>query len=270
MRGKKLHTVCEQAVCPNLAECWRRGAATFLILGETCTRNCAFCAVKSAKPPFEPPDPGEPGRLAEAAAAMGLSHVVITSVTRDDLEDGGALVFAEAVRQVRGRLPGCAVEVLIPDFRGARAALATVLDAGPEILGHNLETVARLYGVARPGADYGRSLGLLRLAKELSPSTLTKSGLMVGLGEAWGELLEAMSDLRASGCDILTLGQYLRPSKAHLPVARYYTPEEFVLLKDAALRLGFRWVESGPLVRSSYHADEQVRESRAVTRTPPG
>ncbi len=260
MRGKALNTVCEQAVCPNMAECWGAGTATFLILGDTCTRNCAFCAVKSGEPETVEPDPGEPVRLAEAAASMRLRHVVITSVTRDDLADGGASAFAEAVRQVRGRLPSCTIEVLIPDFLGERRALAQVLDARPEILGHNIETVSSLYRTVRPQAVYARSLNFLRTAKELNPSGLIKSGLMVGLGEEWEELLETISDLRGAGCDILTIGQYLRPGKGRHPVVRYYTPEEFGMLKDAAARLGFRGVESGPLVRSSYHAETQARQ----------
>lgn len=258
MRTSSLHTVCEEAMCPNLAECWGCGTATFLILGDTCTRRCGFCAVKTGSPEGRIKT-DEAARVAEAVAAMQLNHVVITSVTRDDLEDGGAKVFAQTIAALHVRAPGCTVEVLIPDFKGAREALGKVLSAGPQILGHNLETVPRLYGQARPQALYHRSLDVLKTAKELDASVLTKSGFMVGLGETWDELLDVMRDLRKARCEILTVGQYLRPSRNHLPVVRYYTPEEFDALKEAGYARGFRWVESGPLVRSSYHADAQVR-----------
>jgi lipoyl synthase len=260
MRGKALHTVCEAALCPNMAECWDQGTATFLILGEVCTRNCAFCAVKSGKPQVTATDPDEPARVAAAAATMQLHHVVVTSVSRDDLPDGGAAVFAATVRELHATLAGCSVEVLIPDFLGDRHALAVVMEALPEILGHNVETVPRLYPGVRPQASYRRSLRVLRTAKQLNPSTVTKSGIMVGLGESWGELLAVMSDLREAACDILTVGQYLRPGRSHAAVARYYPPEEFAALQAAGLAAGFRWVESGPLVRSSYHAAAQAGE----------
>ena len=257
MRRKTLHTVCEEAMCPNLAECWGHGTATFLILGDVCTRSCSFCAVKVGRP--EPVDEEEPARVAEAVAAMNLRHAVVTSVNRDDLPDGGAAIFAETIRQIRARVPNCTVEVLIPDFKGDRQALATVMDARPDILDHNVETVPRLYPQVRPQAKYQRSLRVLRTAKELTPNALTKSGIMVGLGETWDELLAVMADLRAVDCDILTIGQYLRPTRTHLPVVRYYTPDEFEALREAGYAVGFRWVESGPLVRSSYHADAQAR-----------
>jgi lipoyl synthase len=260
MRNKALHTVCEAALCPNMAECWGHGTATFLILGEVCTRNCAFCAVKQGKPLFAAGDPEEPARLAAAVAAMQLHHVVVTSVTRDDLPDGGAGLFAATIRAVQATLPSCSVEVLIPDFLGDRHALAVVMEARPEILGHNVETVPRLYPGVRPQANYQRSLEVLSSAKQLNPKAITKSGIMVGLGETRRELAEVMGDLRKANCDILTVGQYLRPSRNHIPVGRYYTPEEFAALQAAALSVGFRWVESGPLVRSSYRAAAQARE----------
>jgi lipoic acid synthetase len=255
MRGLDLHTVCEEAHCPNLGECWNRGTATFMILGDVCTRACGFCAVKTGLPEL-PPDPLEAVRVADAVARMGLRHAVITSVNRDDQRDGGARVFADCIRHIRARVPGCAVEVLIPDFKGEWAALDIVLEARPDILNHNTETVPRLYRTVRPGAKYERSLELLRRSKE--SGLLTKSGLMVGLGEEWDELLDAIRQIRASGTDILTVGQYLRPTPDHLPVMRYYTPEEFVRLKELAVAMGYPHVESGPMVRSSYHADEQV------------
>jgi len=262
MRSKSLHTVCEEARCPNMAECWGCGTATFLILGDTCTRRCRFCAVKTGNP-HEVVNRGEADEVAQAVSAMSLNHVVVTSVTRDDLDDGGATIFAQTIAAIHGRAPGCTVEVLIPDFQGARESLKVVINGAPEILGHNMETVARLYREVRPQAIYHRSLHVLKAAKELDPSGLTKSGFMVGLGETWDELLELMDDLREARCDILTVGQYLRPSQAHLPVFRYYTPEEFEALAEAGYERGFRWVESGPLVRSSYHADAQARELRS-------
>ena len=255
MRDLGLHTVCEEAHCPNLGECWNRGTATFMILGDVCTRACGFCAVKTGLPEL-PPDPLEALRVADAVARMGLRHAVITSVNRDDRPDGGAPVFADCIRQIRARVPGCAVEVLIPDFKGEWAALDVVLAARPDILNHNTETVPRLYRTVRSGARFDRSLEVLRRSKQAG--LLTKSGLMVGLGEEWDELLEAIRQIREAGTDVLTVGQYLRPTADHLPVLRYYTPEEFGRIKDFALGLGYGHVESGPLVRSSYHADEHV------------
>jgi lipoic acid synthetase len=255
MRALDLHTVCEEARCPNIGDCWNRGTATFMILGDVCTRACGFCAVKTGLP-TAPPDPHEPERLADAVARMGLRHAVITSVNRDDQRDGGAAVFAACVRAVRARVPGCAVEVLIPDFKGAADALQVVLDARPDILNHNTETVPRLYRQVRPGARFERSLELLRRAK--AAGLLTKSGIMVGLGEERAEVSATLGAIRAAGTDVLTVGQYLRPSLSHLPIRRYYAPQEFAEIKDEALALGFAHVESAPLVRSSYHADEQV------------
>jgi lipoic acid synthetase len=255
MRGLDLHTVCEEARCPNLGECWNRGTATFMILGDVCTRACGFCAVKTGLP-GEPPDPGEPSRVADAVARMGLRHAVITSVNRDDQPDGGASVFVAVIREIRSRVPGCAVEVLIPDFKGHWPALDLVVAARPDILNHNTETVPRLYRRVRPGASFERSLELLRRSKR--SGLLTKSGIMVGLGEEWDEVLETIRRIREAGTDILTVGQYLRPSLQHLPVLRYYAPDEFASIKEHALALGYPHVESGPLVRSSYHAEEQV------------
>lgn len=255
MRGLSLHTVCEEAHCPNLGECWNRGTATFMILGDVCTRACGFCAVKTGLPEA-PPDALEPLRVADAVQRLGLRHAVITSVNRDDQPDGGAAIFAACIRQIRARVPGCAIEVLIPDMKGAWSALDVILAARPDILNHNTETVARLYRTVRPGANFGRSLELL--ARSKAAGLLTKSGLMVGLGEERAELEDAIRSIRDAGTDILTVGQYLRPSADHLPVLRYYTPEEFVELKEFARGLGFSHVESGPLVRSSYHAEEQV------------
>ena len=242
--GLRLHTVCEEAHCPNIGECWEHRAATFMILGDVCTRNCAYCAVAHGTPVAL--DEGEPRRLAEAVAAMGMRHIVVTSVDRDDLPNGGAEQFAAVVRETRERAPGTSVELLIPDFKGSEAALRIVVEARPDILNHNLETVSRLYRIARPGGRYDRALELLARAKAMDPSLLAKSGLMVGLGEQWDELLTAIRDLRAVGCEILTLGQYLRPSRTHLPVARFYTPDEFGQLKDFAEGLGYRHVESAP------------------------
>jgi lipoic acid synthetase len=256
MANLRLHTVCEEAHCPNIGECWHHGTATFMILGDVCTRACRYCAVAHGRP--DPLDLGEPRRVADAVAAMQLRYVVITSVDRDDLGDGGAGVFASTIREIRSRVPDCRVEVLIPDFKGSEAALETVLDAQPDILNHNTETVPRLYRIARPGGRYQRTLELLDRARRYAPAIPTKSGLMVGLGEEWNEILEVLADLHEVGCRILTLGQYLSPSAAHLPVARYYHPDEFAMLKATALSLGFGHVESGPLVRSSYHAHEQT------------
>lgn len=256
MREQELNTVCEEARCPNIGDCWSRGTATFMILGDTCTRSCGFCAVKTGRPGTL--DREEPRRVALAIQRLGLRHAVITSVNRDELADGGAGIFAETIEWSRRLSPDTTFEVLIPDFKGDWAALRTVLGARPEILNHNTETVPRLYSVVRPQARYERSLELLRTARELDPGTLTKSGLMVGLGETSAELLTVFRDLRDSAVDILTVGQYLQPTPAHLPVARYWTPEEFEELKTAAIGMGFKHVECGPLVRSSYHAEEQV------------
>ncbi len=261
MRDLKLHTVCEEAHCPNIGECWEHKAATFMILGDVCTRNCAYCAVAHGTPTSL--DAGEPQRLADAVAQMDLKHVVITSVDRDDLPNGGAEVFAECIAEIRRRLPETSIEVLIPDFKGNADALRIVVDARPDILNHNLETIARLYRIARPGGRYPRALELLERAKDMNPVLLTKSGLICGLGEDWDELLAAMRDLRAARVDIVTIGQYLRPSDQHLPIARWYTPDEFAELKRYGITLGFRHVESGPLVRSSYHAWEQVEAATA-------
>ena len=260
MRDLKLHTVCEEAHCPNIGECWEHKAATFMILGDVCTRNCAYCAVAHGTPTAL--DADEPVRLAEAVAQMGLRHVVITSVDRDDLPNGGAEIFAACIAEIRRRLPETSIEVLIPDFKGNPTALRIVVEAKPDILNHNLETIERLYRIARPGGRYPRALELLRRAKELDAGMLTKSGIICGLGEDWDELLGAMRDVRAQGVDILTLGQYLRPSDQHLPIARWYTPDEFAELKRFGLTLGYRHVEAGPLVRSSYHAWEQVEAAK--------
>jgi len=262
MRGLKLHTVCEEAHCPNIGECWEHHAATFMILGDVCTRNCAYCAVAHGTP--GPLDLDEPARLADAVAQMGLKHVVITSVDRDDLPHGGAEIFAGCIAEIRRRLPQPSVEVLIPDFKGDAEALRIVVQARPDILNHNLETIERLYRIARPGGRYARALELLRCAKRMAPDLVTKSGLICGLGEEWDELLVAMRDLHGQGVEILTLGQYLRPSAEHLPIARWYTPEEFAELKRLGLAMGFRHVESGPLVRSSYHAWEQAAAAAAA------
>jgi lipoic acid synthetase len=267
MQGLGLHTVCEEAHCPNLGECWGRGTATFMILGDVCTRACGFCAVKTGLP-GAPPDPDEPRRVAEAAARMGLGHAVVTSVDRDDQKDGGASIFAATIRAIRARVPGCSVEVLIPDFKGRWDALALVLEARPDILNHNVETVPRLYRRARAGASFRRSLELLRRSKE--SALLTKSGVMVGLGEERAELEQTIREIRGAGTDILTVGQYLRPSSQHLPVVRFYAPEEFAELRAFALGLGYAHVESGALVRSSYHAEEHVpSSSRGALRRAP-
>lgn len=259
MRSKTLHTVCEEARCPNIYECWSSRTATFMILGDICTRNCRFCAVKTGLPTEL--DLKEPERVAEAVEQMGLTHVVVTSVARDDLADGGASIFAETIRAIRRRRPHCNVEVLIPDFQGDWSSLQIVLDANPAVLNHNVETVRRLSDRVRSKAKYDRSLQLLGKSKELKPHIPTKSSIMVGVGEKFEEILETMDDLRGVGVDILTIGQYLRPSAHHLPVDRYYTPEEFEILKAEGKKRGFRHVESGPLVRSSYHAHEQVKSA---------
>jgi lipoic acid synthetase len=256
LRRAALHTVCEEAACPNIGECFEAGTATFLILGDVCTRACRFCAIAAGRP--QPVDVEEPRRVAETVALLGLRHAVVTSVTRDDLPDGGAGAVAATIREVRRLSPSTAVEVLIPDLRGDWTALAMIADAGPDILNHNVETVPRLYRSVRPQAVYTRSLELLRRSKGLRPEMPTKSGVMVGLGEEPAEIRKVMADLRDAGCDILTLGQYLRPSVKHLPVARFYPPEEFDELAAEARSLGFRHVESGPLVRSSYRAGRQT------------
>jgi lipoic acid synthetase len=252
MNELRLHTVCQEAHCPNLGECWANKTATLMLLGDTCTRNCSFCAVTHGRPLAV--DPDEPRRVAEAVARLGLHHVVVTSVNRDDLPDGGAAHFAETARAIKACLPDCRVEVLIPDFQGNLVAVQTVLDSPIDILNHNMETVPRLYRRVRPGAHYQRSLSVLEQVGRCGADCLSKAGLMLGLGEEHAELAMVFEDLRRVGCDILTLGQYLRPSADHLPVERYVTPEEFGELRDEALSLGFRHVESGPLVRSSYHA----------------
>jgi lipoic acid synthetase len=257
MRSKALHTVCEEARCPNMGECWGAGTATFLMMGDTCTRSCGFCDIKTGMP--APLDWGEPLRIAAAVQAMNLRHVVITSVNRDERFDGGAPIFAMVIRAIRRAQPGCSIEVLIPDFKGNRAALNIVMLAQPEILNHNVETVPRLFSKVQPQDQYDWALTTLRQAKELDPLVLTKSGIMLGLGETYEEVQAVMRDLAGVGVDILTLGQYLQPSRLHLPIARYYEPAEFDSLKQYGLDLGFKWVESGPLVRSSYHADQQVR-----------
>jgi len=255
-RSLALNTVCESAHCPNIGECWHHKTATFMMLGNLCTRRCGFCAVPKGRP--EPIDFDEPRRVAEAVANLGLLHAVVTSVNRDDDLVGGARAFALVVEEIRRQAPNCRVEVLIPDFQGNREAIRTVVNARPEVLNHNTESVPRLYRVVRSGARYERSLELLRYANELYPAGITKSGVMVGLGEETAELLEVFRDLAAVHCDILTIGQYLRPSRDHLPMARLYSPREFAELKTEALKMGFRHVESGPLVRSSYHAHEQA------------
>jgi lipoic acid synthetase len=262
MRGENLHTVCEEAHCPNIGECWGAGTATFMILGDTCTRACAFCAVKTGRPTWL--DEDEPRRVAESIARLGLVHAVITSVDRDDLADGGAHIFAATIRQTRALCPNTSIEVLIPDFQGNWEALEMVMQAQPEILNHNVETVRRLYRRVRPKADLDQSLELLRRARKLDPGTQSKTGFMVGLGEERDEILELMTLIREAGVEILTIGQYLRPSLKHHELVRYYHPDEFDALKAEAQAMGFRWVESGPLVRSSYHAERQVDRDRLV------
>jgi len=262
MRGQALHTVCEEARCPNIGDCWERRTATFLVLGNVCTRNCHYCAIMHGLPTEL--DHEEPGRVAGAVTAMGLRHAVITSVNRDDLADGGAAIFAATIRQIHQTTPDCTVEVLIPDFKGDADALQVVLEAGPEILNHNIESVPRIFRVVRHGGDYQRSLELLRRVKEWGYTPFTKSGIIVGMGETWDELLGTLNDLRMVDCDILTVGQYLQPSRDYHPIDRYYTPDEFATLKRIGLEKGFKYVESGPLVRSSYHADEQASAVRAL------
>jgi len=264
MRSKSLHTVCEEARCPNLGECWGSGTATFLLMGDTCTRSCGFCDIKTGRP--SPLDWLEPERVARAVQAMDLRHAVITSVNRDERPDGGAPIFALVIRRIRQLQPGCSVEVLIPDFKGSPEALGIVMAARPEILNHNVETVPRLFRKVQPQDRYEWAQATLSNAKRLEPDALTKSGIMLGLGETLEEVKAVMGDLRDWGVDILTIGQYLQPTKQHLPIERYYTLEEFAELKRYGLEIGFRWVESGPLVRSSYHAEQQVRALSAVHR----
>jgi lipoyl synthase len=257
MRELDLHSVCEEAHCPNVGECWEHGTATFMILGDVCTRNCAYCAVAHGRPPKY--DIAEPYRVAQAISQMGLQHAVVTSVDRDDLPDFGAWVFAETIRQIHERIPGCSVEVLVPDFQGNEDSIRTVLEAGPEIYNHNTETVPRLYKKARPGGRYPRVMEIFRYAKRIAPDIPTKTGMILGMGETIEEVVAVMRDLREVDVDILTLGQYLRPSDAHITLDRYYTPAEFRKLYEIGMEMGFRHVESGPLVRSSYHAWEQVQ-----------
>lgn len=257
MRYLNLHTVCEEAHCPNIGECWEHGTATFMVLGDVCTRNCAYCAVAHGRPPAY--DVAEPARVGEAVAELKLRHAVITSVDRDDLPDFGAYIFAETIRQIKGQLPDCSVEVLVPDFQGNRDSIAAVLEAGPDIYNHNTETVPRLYKKCRPGGRYPRVMEIFRTAKQLAPHIPTKTGMILGMGETLEEVELVMRDLREVDVDILTLGQYLRPSESHIPLDRYVTPAEFRQLYDVGMSLGFRHVESGPLVRSSYHAWEQVQ-----------
>ncbi|MGD2144104.1 MAG: lipoyl synthase [Anaerolineae bacterium] len=264
MRAKGLHTVCEEAHCPNIGECWGNRTATFLILGDTCTRNCRFCNVKTGRP--DPLDPEEAEHVAQAVRAMGLKHAVITSVDRDDLPDGGASVFAAVIRRVRELQPGCTVEVLIPDFRGESEPLRGVMVQRPDILNHNVETVPRLFPTVQPQCRYEWSLDVLGNAKELWPDAVTKSGFMVGLGETVDEVLDVMSDLRDVDVDVLIIGQYLQPSREHAPIERYYKPEEFEMFEERGYEMGFRWVESAPLVRSSYNAEAQARELARCAR----
>jgi lipoic acid synthetase len=264
MRAKSLNTVCEEAMCPNIGDCWGRGTATFLMMGDVCTRTCGFCDIKRGVP--NALDWAEPERIAQAVKAMGLRHSVITSVNRDDRKDGGAPIFAMVIRRVRELQPGCSVEVLIPDFKGSLEALKMVMDARPEILNHNVETVPRLFKRVQPQDNYAWTKAILGNAKKMDPEVLTKSGIMLGLGETLDEVKDVMRDLAALQVDILTIGQYLQPSRMHLPIARYVHPEEFAELKAFGLEIGFQWVESGPLVRSSYHAEEQVRALSVVHR----
>lgn len=261
MRKRSLHTVCEEAHCPNIGECWEHRTATFMILGRVCTRACRFCAITTGLPVGL--DREEPERVADAVEKLGLRHVVVTSVARDELPDGGAAIFAETIRAIRRRLPTCTVEVLIPDLEGSAASLQIVMDARPDILNHNIETVERLQRKVRAKAFYERSLEVLRRAKEMVPGSMTKSGMMLGLGETREEIREALRDLRAIDCDIVTIGQYLRPSEYHLPIVRYVPPAEFAEIKAEGMAMGFKHVESGPLVRSSYHAHEQVQRATA-------
>ena len=263
MREQSLHTVCEEAHCPNIGECWDQGTATFMILGDICTRACLYCAVTTGRPTGI--DLQEPARLAKTVKEIGLDYCVITSVNRDELADGGAFIFASCIKKIREEAPACKVEVLIPDFAGSWPALRKVMDAGPDVLNHNIESVSRVFKKVRPKGDYQMSLELLAKAKEMAPGTVTKSGIIVGMGERQDELLETMADLRRVDCDLLTIGQYLRPSRKHLPIDRFYTPAEFDQLKEAGQAMGFKHVASGPLVRSSYHAGEQHAAAQSAT-----
>ena len=265
VREHQLHTVCEEAMCPNIGECWNQRSATFMLLGQTCTRSCGFCAVHTGRP--GPIDEDEPERVADAIATLNLRYAVITSVNRDDVHNGGSHIFAATIRAVRRRLPDCHVEVLIPDFKGNWDALAEVVEARPDVLNHNLESIARLYDRVRPQAKYERSLALLARTKQLDPAMTTKSGIMVGLGEDMDELIDTLHDLRQSQCDLITIGQYLRPSPKHLPVVRYYPPEDFAELKRQGEAMGFAHVASGPLVRSSYHAADQASAAQEKGRS---
>ena len=267
LRESNLHTVCEEAQCPNIGDCWDRKSATFMILGDVCTRACTYCAVDTGTPPVKT-DITEPVRLAETVESLGLKYVVITSVDRDDLPDGGAFMFAQSIRQIRNRLPDCKVEVLIPDFQGNLSALQKVITASPDTLNHNIETVRRVFKRVRAKGDYDLSLELLLRSKNLLHNGVTKSGMMVGLGETWDEIVETMKDLRFVECDLLTIGQYIRPSENHVPLSKWYTPAEFDELKNIGLELGFKHVASGPLVRSSYHADEQYETAMKAQKIP--
>jgi lipoic acid synthetase len=262
MRDLDLHTVCEEAMCPNLGECWEAREATFLILGDRCTRRCGFCDVMTARP--EPVDEGEPARIAEAVRAMGLRHVVVTGVARDDLPDGGAAIWAAAIRAIRGTVPGCSVEVLPTDFKGGERDIAKVIEAEPDVFAHNLETVRRLHDRIRPAFGYDRSLDVLRTSKRLRAGQITKSNLILGMGETGGEVTEALKDLRDADCDLVTMGQYLRPTGLHLPVDRWVTPEEFAAHKREGEAMGIPHIEAGPLVRSSYHAGAQLQRAAAA------
>ena len=264
MRSKQLHTVCEEAHCPNIGECWGAGTATFLILGDICTRSCGFCDIKTGRPLAL--DWAEPMRVAQAVQSMNLQHVVITSVNRDEREDGGAPIFAQCIQRIREVQPDCSIEVLIPDFKGSRANLQTVMEARPEILNHNVETVARLFKKVQPQDKYEWAMTTLRHAKQMDAEVLTKSGIMLGLGETWDEIVAVMQDVVDCGVDILTIGQYLQPSRNHLPIEKYYHPDEFEQLRQIGYEMGFRWVESGPLVRSSYRAAQQVAELSTMKR----
>ena len=255
LRDAELHTVCEEAQCPNIGECWERRSATFMILGDICTRRCHYCAVTTGRPTGI--DIMEPDRLARTVKHMGLKYCVITSVNRDDLADGGAFIFAMCIRKIKQEMPDCKVEVLIPDFDGSLPALKTAVNAGPDVLNHNIESCKRVFPKVRPKGDYQRSLELLARVKEIDPTMPTKSGIIVGMGEDFNEVVDTMKDLRSAGCELLTIGQYLRPSEVHVPISRFYTPAEFAELRDIGVSLGFKHVASGPLVRSSYHADEQ-------------
>ncbi|MCZ7546030.1 MAG: lipoyl synthase [Anaerolineae bacterium] len=267
MRSKSLNTVCEEARCPNIGECWGHGTATFLMMGDICTRSCGFCDIATGRP--RPMDWQEPNRVAEAVRQMNLRHVVITSVNRDERKDGGAPIFAMVIKRIRQVQPGCSIEVLIPDFKGDRDALKIVMDARPEILNHNVETVPRLFRKVQPQDHYEWAMATLGNAKQMDPLVLTKSGIMVGLGETFDEVVDVMRDLAGLGVDILTIGQYLQPSQKHLPIERYYTPDEFDAFERIGLELGFKWVESGPLVRSSYRAEQQVRALSTLYQAEP-